>query len=181
MAKKPGKTSGGAERGDGALAIEERARRMLGGRPGRPAGSGGAGGTGEVPAPLGGDPGQPSSDVPARAGVPIDAGALLHGALVDALHGYHQAGFAFTGHQHWQDIKPARREAAASSLSRVVEKLPPKMQGVVLAGLAWSSVAVVSYEVLAAPVLESLKIKAEERKAAAEAIAAAGERANGAE
>lgn len=88
--------------------------------------------------------------------------------MVDALRGYHELGFALTGHAHWRAIKEERREAGAQSLARVIITLPAGVQASILVGLAWSSVALVSFEMFGAPVLASLKVKRDERKKAAE-------------
>jgi len=94
---------------------------------------------------------------------------MLRGQVVDALRGYHELGFAVTGHEHWRAIKQDRRESAADSLSRCVAGLPPKVQASILLALAWASVGVVSVEMFAAPVYASLKVNAAKKKAAADA------------
>lgn len=95
---------------------------------------------------------------------------MLRGQVVDALRGYHDLGFAVTGHQHWKEIKEDRRESAADTLSRCVAGLPPTIQASVLLALAWGSVAVVSVEMFAAPVVKSMRVKREEKKKAAEKV-----------
>lgn len=94
---------------------------------------------------------------------------MLRSQVVDSIRGYHELGFALTGHEHWRGFKPERREAAADSLTRVIERMPPNVQASLLIALAWGSVGLVSFEVLVAPAVASVKISRAEKKKAADA------------
>lgn len=168
MARPGGKSKGGAPRPDPVSDLERDAARELGGRRGPPVGPGNPGGDGGgAPTPPA-DGGHPAGAGPLRSEVVLDAARSLRGKVVDALGGYHQAGYLITGHKHWKDIPQDRRVAAADPIAEAIVHMPAAAQASILQGLAWSSLVLVAAEMLVAPAVVSYKLKREERKAAAE-------------
>lgn len=165
MARKTSSKVGSAtERDQRLAAIERDARFVVSGGSRGVVGSGDAGGK-AVGDPI---PGAHLGKSPDAGKTPVDpvqvAAAALRASVVDALHGYHEFGFALTGHEHWREIKDAQRDRAADPFARVIGSLPPEQMASVLNTLAYASVVLVGFEMLAVPVVASVKIKREEKK-----------------
>ena len=158
-------TGGAEERARRLEALDRDARRILPRGPGRPVGTGDPGGAAPGPAPAPGDPPVPSGVGAPPPNFAIVAADQLRARTVDAIRGYHEMGFFFTGHAHWHGFKPERVEAASVTLAEVIATLPPNIQAWILLGLAWSSVALVAGEMFVAPWVVSTQIIKREREA----------------
>lgn len=162
-----GQVKGAPGRSRGIEEIEAKAKKSgvlaRGGGQAKPGAEGGG------QSGVGGGAGGPAAGAPAApSSKPVDAAAVaavVRRSLVDAVKGVHSLGFAVTGHKHWTEIPSEKVERAAGGLEGVISKLPPAAHASVINTAIYAGAIVAGWDVLGAPVVESLRLRREEKKA----------------
>lgn len=159
------KSEGPVGRDQSILELEKLARKKVSseGAPAgaaRPKDAGRSDGSGAPAAPDGGK--LPPTSEP-RIPNGADAGHFLMDRTVRAIRGYHKMGFMATGHDHWKEIPMDAIQSGAESFAGVLGRLPEKVQGTILVGLAYGDSLFAAVELLVAPAYMSWRIHQEEK------------------